>query len=414
MKKSKQPRLSDIIPDAEYRESIEKGLLEGKELLGPDGVFKDLLQSIMNAALEGEMDHHLIEERSKGEQNRRNGRDKKRVKTTAGTIDLTPPRDRNGTFDPVIVEKRKRMLKTGFDEIIISLYAKGNSIEEIHRLLYELYGVECSTSAISRITERIWPEILEWQQRPLQACYSIMYLDGIHFRVKQDGIFVDRCVYSVYAIDALGRRDLLGIYLSANESASEWGLVLEDLKRRGVQDIMIVSIDGLTGFKEAIDHVFPQTIIQRCIVHKIRNSVRFVSDKDKKKLCADLRKVYTAANKAQAAQALSAFRKKWGKHGERIADSWEKDWEELMSFMDFGEHIRRIIYTTNPIEALHRIIRKVTKSKGAWISEKALTKQLYLILTKNEKSWKKKAFHFKAIQLELIEKFGDRYERWIR
>lgn len=414
MKKSKKPKLSDIIPNAEYREEIEQGLLSGKELLGPDGVFKDLLQSIINAALEGEMDYHLDEERTKGEQNRRNGRDKKRIKTTAGTIDLAPPRDRNGTFSPEIVEKRSRMLKTGFDEIIISLYAKGNSVEEIHQLLYELYGVACSTSAISRITERVWPEIIEWQQRPLQPCYAIIYLDGIHFRVKQDGVFVDRCVYSVYAIDALGRRDVLGIYLSENESASEWGLVLEDLKRRGVQDIMIVGIDGLSGFKQAIEQVFPRTIIQRCIVHKIRNSVRFVADKDKKKLCADLRKVYTAANRNQAADALAAFRVKWGKHGKRIADSWEKDWEELMSFMDFGEHTRRMIYTTNPVEALHRIIRKVTKSKGAWISEKALTKQLYLTLTKNEKSWKKKAYHFNAIQLELIDKFGDRYEQWIK
>lgn len=414
MKKSKEPRLSDIIPDLKYREDIEQGLMEGKELLGPDGVFKDLLQSIINAALEGEMDYHLAEGRAQGMQNRRNGRDKKRVKTTAGTIDLSPPRDRNSTFNPAIVEKRKRVLNTGLDELIISLYAKGNSLEEIHQLLHELYGVECSTSAISLITERIWPEIIEWQQRPLQPCYAIMYLDGIHFRVKKDGTFVDRCVYSVYAIDAHGNRDVLGIYLSENESASEWGMVLEDLKRRGVQDIMLVSIDGLTGFKQAIDEVFPKTIVQRCIVHKIRNSVRFVSDKDKKKLCADLRKVYTSANKAQAVQALSAFRVKWGKHGERIADSWEKDWEELMSFMDFGQHIRRIMYTTNPVEALHRIIRKTTKSKGAWISEKALTKQLYLILTKNTKSWKKKAYYFKAIQLDLIEKFGDRYEQWIK
>lgn len=414
MKKSKAPRLSDIIPDAKYRADIEKGLLSGKDLLGTDGVFKDLLQSIINAALEGEMDNHLTEGQENGAQNRRNGRDKKRVKTTAGTIDVTPPRDRNSTFNPVIVEKRKRTLNTGFDEIIISLYAKGNSVEEIHQLLYELYGVECSASAISMITERIWPEIIEWQQRALQPCYAIMYLDGIHFRVKKDGVFVDRCVYSVYAIDAHGERDILGIYMSENESASEWGLVLEDLKRRGVHDILIVSIDGLTGFKQAIEQVFPKTIIQRCIVHKIRNSVRFVSDKDKKKLCADLRKIYTAANKAQALQALAAFRVKWGKHGDRIADSWEKDWEELMNFMDFGQHIRRIMYTTNPVEAVHRIIRKVTKSKGAWISEKALTKQLYLILTKNTKSWKKKAFHFNAIQLELIDKFGDRYEQWIK
>lgn len=414
MRKSKQPRLKDIIPNAEYREKIEQGLLEGKELIGPDGVFKELMQSIVNAALEGEMDLHLAEEQSKGKRNRRNGRDQKSVRTKAGTIAIQPPRDRNSTFDPVIVEKRKRTLNSGFDEIIIALYAKGNSVDEIHRLLHELYGVECSTSAISVITEKIWPEIIEWQQRPLQPCYALIYLDGMHFRVKKDGLFVDRCVYSVYSIDTRGNRDVLGIYLSENESASEWGMILEDLRRRGVEDIMIISIDGLTGFKQAIEQVFPKTMVQRCIVHKIRNSVRFVAHKDRKKLCADLRKVYTAANRTQASMALSAFRSKWGKHGKRIAESWEEDWEELMSFMDFGKNIRRIMYTTNPVEALHRIIRKVTKSKGAWVSEKALTKQLYLILVKNEKSWKRKAFNFNAIQLELIEKFGDRYEQWLR
>jgi len=413
MRKSKQPRLSDIIPDKEYRKKVERGLMEGKELIGPDGVFTELLQSLVNAALEGEMDHHLSEERSRGEKNRRNGRGEKQVKTKGGAFSVSPPRDRNGTFDPVTVEKRKSTLNTGLDDNILALYGKGNSVDDIHQLLKQIYGVECSTSAISAITERIWPEIIEWQQRPLKPCYAIIYLDGMHFRVKVDGVFVDRCVYSIYSVDTDGNRDVLGIYLSESESANEWGIVLEDLKRRGVQDIMMVSIDGLAGFKQAIGHVFPQTIIQRCIVHKIRNSVRFISHKKKKELCADLRKVYTAANRTQAQIALSAFRVKWGKDGERIADSWEKDWEELMSFMEFGENIRRMIYTTNPVEALHRVIRKVTKSKGAWISEKALTKQLYLTLVSNEKSWKKKAFGFKAIQLELIEKFGERYEQWI-
>lgn len=414
MRESKQPRLKDIIPNEEYRKKIEQGLLEGKELIGPEGVFKELLQSIVNASLEGEMDHHLMEERSKGEKNRRNGRDTKYVKSKVGTLEIEPPRDRNSTFEPTIVKKRQRELNTGFDEIIMALYAKGNSVDEIHRLLRELYGVECSPSAISVITERIWPEIIEWQQRPLEPCYSLVYLDGMHFRVKVDGKFEDRCVYSIYAIDTQGNRDVLGIYLSETESSGEWGMILEDLKRRGVEDILIISIDGLTGFKQAIEHVFPRTLVQRCIVHKIRNSVRFVPDKDKKKLCSDLRKVYTAANKDQAYTVLKAFRVKWGRHGERIADSWEKDWEELMNFMNFGQNIRRMMYTTNPVEALHRIIRKTTKGKGAWISERALTKQLYLILTRNEKSWRRKVYNFNPIQLELIDKFGDRYKQWIR
>lgn len=413
MTRSKKPRLEDLIPDENYRNQIKEGLYSGKRWLGPEGVFTDLLQSFVDAALEGEMDVHLVKEAEEGKKNRRNGHGRKKVKTEGGEIELRPPRDREGSFEPTIVEKRKRSLETGLDEVILSLYAKGNSVEDINRLLYEIYGVQYSTSAISMITDRVWPEILAWQQRPLQGCYTVVYLDGIHFRVKQEGEFQERCVYTVYGIDCEGQRDVLGLYTDQSESSSTWGQILEDLARRGVRDIIFACVDGLSGFKQSIEEVFPKTIVQRCIVHKIRNSVRFVPDKDLKKVCADLRTIYTAANESQARQALEVFRNKWGKQGERIANIWEKDWEELMAFMSFGTHLRRMIYTTNPVEAVHRIIRKVTKTKGAWISEKALIKQLYLTLIKNEKSWKRKAFHWKAIQLELIEKFGDRYSQWV-
>lgn len=413
MKKDKRPRLSDIIPDEKYRKEIEKGLLEGKNWLGPDGVFSTLLQSVVDASLDGEMDHHLEEEKAKGKVNRRNGRGKKRVKTQVGELDLTPPRDRNGTFEPVIVEKRKKEVKGGLEDIIISLYAKGNSVEDIHRLLFDIYGITYSSSAISLITERILPKILEWQQRPLNACYAILYLDGMHFRVKQDGVFVDKCVYSVYAIDVDGNRDVLGIYLSNAESASQWGLILEDLQRRGMQDVLFICIDGLKGFKQSIESIYPKAIVQRCIVHKIRNSIRFVPDKNRKAICRDLRKVYTSATREQAQIALDTFKSSWGKHGERIAKLWEKDWDELMAFMDFSQAIRRMIYTTNPVEALHRIIRKVTKSKGAWVNEKALIKQLYLTLMHSKKSWQRKAFNHKSVQAELADKFGERYTRWV-
>lgn len=413
MTRKKKPRLEDLIPDESYRNEIKEGLYSGKRWLGPNGVFTDLLQSFVDAALEGEMDVHLEQNREEGLKNRRNGHGVKKLKTQGGELSLRPPRDREGSFDPIIVEKRKRSLQTGLDEIILSLYAKGNSVEDIHRLLFEIYGVNYSTSAISMITDRVWPEVLAWQQRPLQGCYSVVYLDGIHFRVKQEGKFQEKCVYTVYGIDCEGQRDILGLYMDQRESASMWGQILEDLQRRGVQDILFACIDGLSGFKQSIEQVYPQAIVQRCIVHKIRNSVRFVPDKDMKKICADLRTIYTAANESQARQALDVFRDKWGKQGERIGKMWEQDWEELMAFMNFGTHLRRMIYTTNPVEAVHRIIRKVTKSKGAWISEKALTKQLYLTLTRNEKSWKRKAFHWKAIQIELIDKFGDRYAQWI-
>lgn len=413
MKKDKRPRLSDIIPDAKYRREIEEGLMSGKSWLGPDGVFSTLLQSVVDASLDGEMDYHLSKERTHGVKNRRNGKGKKKVKTEVGELELHPPRDRNGTFKPVIVEKRKKEIKGGLEEIIIALYAKGNSVEDIHRLLHEIYGIDYSTSAISLITERILPKLNEWQQRPINACYAILYLDGMHFRVKQDGVFVDKCVYSVYAIDVEGNRDVLGIYLAGSESASQWGLVLEDLQRRGLQDVLFICIDGLSGFKQSIEQVYPNAIIQRCVVHKIRNSIRFVPDKNRKAICRDLRKVYTSTSKEQARIALDAFRNTWDKQGERIAKLWEKDWDELMAFMDFSNAIRRMIYTTNPVEALHRIIRKVTKSKGAWISERALIKQLYLTLMSSTKSWQRKAFSHKSIQAELADKFGERFTKWL-
>ncbi len=413
MKKGKTPRLSDIIPDERYRKEIEEGLLSGKPWIGEDGLFSTLLQSVVNASLEGELDHHLSESKASGAKNRRNGHGKKKVKTKAGELSIEPPRDRAGTFQPVIVEKGSRLVKGGIDEIILSLYAKGNSVEDIHSLLHQLYGIDYSTSAISTITNRVWPAILAWQNRPLRGCYLILYLDGIHFRVKEDGVFRDKCVYSLYAIDTEGQRDILGIYLSDNESSSQWGVILEDLQKRGLEDIFIACVDGLPGFKQAIQQVYPKTIVQRCIVHKIRNSVRFISDKDRKKLCSDLRKVYSAVSKEQAALELEVFEQKWPKHGKRIAKKWRDDWDELMAFMEFSAAIRKIIYTTNPVEALHRIIRKVTKSKGAWISEKALTKQLYLTLMQSEKSWKKKAFNHLTIQDEFAEKFGERFTQWI-
>lgn len=413
MKQRKKRSLEDLIPDVEYREQIKAGLYSGKRWLGPEGVFTELLQSFVDAALEGEMEVHLQNETESGKSNRRNGHGIKRLKTEGGEITLQPPRDRSGTFDPVIVEKRQKRIKTGLDDVILSLYAKGNSVDDIHRLLYDIYGVSYSTSSISIITDSVWPQILEWQQRSLQSCYPIVYLDGIHFRVKQDGTFEDKCVYTVYGIDCEGRRDILGIYMDASESSNTWGHVLEDLEKRGVEDIFIVCIDGLKGFKQAIEKVYPKTRVQRCIVHKIRNSVKFIPDKELKKICADLRTIYSAANESQAHQALEAFRIKWGKHGERIAKSWENDWTELMTFMEYGKQIRRMIYTTNPVEAVHRILRKVTKTKGAWVSEKALMKQLYLTLTLNEKSWKRTTFNWGAIQLELIDKFGERYSKWI-
>jgi transposase-like protein len=280
-------------------------------------------------------------------------------------------------------------------------------------MLHQIYGINYSTSAISTITDRVWPDILAWQQRPLHSAYVILYLDGIFFRVQQDGRFQERTLYSVYGVDVDGNRDILGLYINKREVADQWLLVLEDLKRRGLEDVFFVCIDGLPGFKPAIHAVFPEAIIQRCIVHKVRNSVRYAADKEYKALCADLRKVYSSADRLQAEIALDQFEQKWEQKGQRIAEIWRKDWDELMAFMDFSQDLRRMIYTTNPVENLHRIIRKVIKSKGAWISERALTKQLYLALMQNQKSWNRRAYGWKAIQEQLEFKFGDRFAKYL-
>ncbi len=414
MKKKKSPRLSDLVADEKLREQFKSALYSDKPLLGESGgIFTDLLQAFVNASLEGELDHHLSDQKETGSKNRRNGYTKKTVKSQAGNLSIKTPRDRASDFKPVLIEKRKKELNGGLEQSILVLYAQGNSNEDIHRMLKKMYGVDYPRSAISSITDRVWPKINEWQQRCLQPCYPILYLDGIYFKVKEDGHFQDMTVYSVYGVDVHGNRDCLGIYLQRRECASEWGLVLEDLKRRGVQDLFFVCIDGLSGFKKVINQEFEQAIVQRCVVHKVRNSIRYASDKEVKKICKDLRGVYSSANRQQAEIALNEFEQKWGTQGERIAKLWRKDWDDLMQFMDYSQPLRRMIYTTNPVENLHRIIRKITKSKGAWTSKNALIKQIYMALMQNEKSWKRKAFAWKSIQQELELKFGDRFTKWI-
>lgn len=413
MSKKKRKTLEELIPDPELRERVSKQLYSGGPLFGQGSVFSEMLQAMIDASLDGELEHFLKEQKSEGEQNRRNGYTSKGVRSTAGKLEINTPRDRKGDFEPMLIGKRQRSLPSGMEEIIISLYARGNSVEDIRYQLQQLYGLELSAGLISSITERVWQEVLDWQQRPLEACYAIIYLDGIHFRSKQEGMFKNRSVHTVYGVDAEGRRDVLGLYLFDNEGARNWAMVLEDLQRRGVETVLFFCVDGLKGFSESIESVYPQAIVQRCIVHMVRSSTRFVSDKDLKKVCSDLRKIYTSANEDQARLALEEFGRKWDAKYKRIRPKWEENWSELMAFMSFSQHIRRMIYTTNPVEALHRVIRKVTKTKGAWVSDRALMKQLYLALKHNEKSWKRKAFHWKAIQLDLLDRFGETYGRYL-
>ena len=415
-KSSKRKNLEDLIPDEELRNRVKDQLYNGNSVLGEGSVFTEMLQSMVNAALEGEMDNHVQggekQDESKAS-NRRNGHTHKQVRSSGGPLHISTPRDRLGTHEPQLVEKWDRELNTGIDDIILSLYARGQSVEDVRYQLQELYGIEVSSGTISAVTDRIWSEILEWQQRPLAPCYVVIYLDAIHYKVREEGKIVTKAIYTCYGINVDGQRDILSMHLNTSEGARQWGLILDDLKQRGVESVLFFCVDGLTGFKDVIEEVFPQAIVQRCIVHMIRSSTRFVNDKDRKALCSDLRKVYTSATREQAEMQLEEFGNKWDTKYKEVRKKWAESWDDLMHMMDYGEQIRRIIYTTNPVEALHRIMRKTTKSKGAWSNDKGLIKQLYLSLKHNRKSWDKKTFNWIAVQRELKEQFGDRYEKYL-
>lgn len=410
-KREKRIRLEEIIPDDDLRSDMLSRLYKGDPLLGDKGIFTNLLQSFVNAALEGEMDNFMEESKADSLTNRRNGHTSKSLRSTAGPLSIQTPRDRDGDHEPIIVRKRTRELGTGLDDIILSLYARGQSVEDVRHQLRQIYGLDVSVGGISAVTDRVWGEIIEWQQRPLASCYTIIYLDAIHYKVREDGKVISKAIYTVYAVTVDGQRDILGLYLNESEGARQWGLILEDLNRRGVDDVIFFSVDGLTGFKDVIERVFPASSVQRCIVHKIRNSTRYVSEKDRKPVCKDLRLIYTASDREQASIALEAFGQRWDTKYKEIKPSWVADWDDLMTFMDYGQHIRRMIYTTNPVEAVHRVMRKVTKTKGAWSNDKGLLKQLYLTLKYSERSWKRTAFNWVAIQRELMEYYGERYAR---
>lgn len=403
--------MEDLIPDEKIRNEIMGKLYSGEPLFGDKGIFTGLLQSFVNAALEGEASSFLEESKAEGKQNRRNGYIPKSLRSTSGPLEIKTPRDRLGEYEPVIVKKRERELSTGLDEVIMSLYARGQSIEDVKHQIRQIYGIEISDGTITAVTDKVWSEISEWRKRPLESCYVIVYLDAIHYKIREEGKVVHKAIYTIYAVNVEGKRDILGLYLDQSESSRQWGFILEEIKNRGVEDILFFSIDGLSGFRDVIEQVFPNSLVQRCIVHKVRNSTRYVRAKDRLAVCADLREIYTSANRIDAGLALENFREKWGSKYKEIVPSWEADWEELMLFLDFSKDIRRMIYTTNPVEAVHRVMRKVTKTKGAWSNERGLIKQLYLTLKYSEHSWKRDVYRWMPIQRDLIDYYGDRYKR---
>jgi len=387
-------------------------LYSGKAVLGEGSPFSELLQDLVNGILEGEMEGFLSEEQKDGRKNKRNGYQKpKRVISNSGALEVKTPRDREGDFVSELLPKRQTELNSGLDDQILALYAQGNSYEDVRRLLVKMFGVTISAGKISAITDKVLPIIEEWRNRRLQPFYAVVYMDAIHFKIRHEGKYRQRASYTVYAIDLEGNRDILGLYIQGHEGATRWCKVLEDLQRRGLEDVLVFCTDDLKGFSETMNECYPSAVVQKCIVHAVRSSLRSVDDKDRRKIAADLRKVYTAADRDAARVALNTCRVKWGEKYAYICDKWERQWDEFVAFMDFPKEMRKMIYTTNPVEALHRIIRKLIKGKAAWVSDTALIKQLYLSLMHNKKSWNRKAYGWKAVQREIIKLYPERIEK---
>jgi transposase-like protein len=366
---------------------IIKGLYEGKPLLGPSGVLTNLVKDLTQVALQAEMEGHLGEDSLEQGGNRRNGITTKTMKTGAGSFELEVPRDRNSTFEPQLIKKRQTILTEELDNKILALYGLGTSYEGIAHHLQEIYGVEVSAATISTVTDKLVPLLNEWRARPLESVYAIAFLDAMYFKVKQDNKVITKVIYNIMGINQSGHKDILGFYACESEGAHFWLSVLNDLKARGVEDILIACIDGLKGFPEAINTAFPRTEVQLCIVHQIRNSLKHVASKNQKEFMVDLKAVYQASNKDLAANSLLQLEEKWGKKYPMVIRSWKENWDNLTTYFKYSDEVRKLIYTTNPIEGFHRQVRKYTKTKGSFTSENALFKLVFCAIKQITAKW---------------------------
>lgn len=390
------------------KEALEK-LKRGVSLEGKDGVLAPLLKRLLDASLQGELEGHLLEEKASdaGIKNRRNGVNTRKVKTLYGSIDITMPRDRNGSFKPEILPKRQTTLGEGLDHKIIGLYALGMSYTDICDHLSQMYQLTLSPGTITSITDKILPEIEQWQTRPLESIYPILWLDAIHYKVREDNAIKTKAVYCLIGLNREGVKDLLGMYIGENESARFWLSVLNDIHRRGVNDILIASIDNLKGFAQAIEAVFPRTRVQLCIVHQVRNSLKYVPQKDRKEVAQTLKDIYQSNDLVQAEKALNQLDLQWRAKYPSMVKSWLENWERLSQMFDFPDQIRKLIYTTNVIESFNSQLRKVTKSKRVFTNDQALMKLLFLV---QQKIYQKAGpiLGWKQIMAQLIIIFEDR------
>ncbi len=399
--------------DKEYKTIQAKALeqlMTGKPLLGKGGAFAPLLKEFLDAALEAEMEEYLNDEERHTYKNKRNGKGTKTLKTNVGEVTISTPQDRNSSFEPQIVRKRERILADNLTPKILSLYGMGMSYRDISKHIEEMYGTKVSASTLSQITDKIIPDIQAWQNRPLDTVYPIVWLDAMYYMVKVDGKFQSKAVYSILAITSEGKKELLGLYLSENEGANFWLQVLTDLNNRGLKDILIAATDNLKGFSEAIRSVFPECEVQLCIIHQIRNSLKYIASKDQKAFMKDLKLVYKADTKSIAETELDNLEEKWGKKYPIVIKSWRNNWDDLTTYFAYTPEIRKIIYTTNAVEGYHRQIRKVTKTKGAFTSETALLKLIYLAQQQIMKKWTTPIQNWAIKSQQLAIRFGDRFK----
>lgn len=395
-------------------EAIQKEMLEVENLddfFGREGIFARLFAKTIEVMLEGEMSAHLgyekYESKGRDKGNSRNGTRKVKLNTSAGSQEIEVPRDRAGEYSPKLLEKKRT---NELENKITVLYSKGTTTRDIAETIDELYGVEVSAGTISTITDKIWPLVEEWQNRPLDRIYPVIYLDALHIKIRQNGQIENVAVYVVLAVDMEGRKDVLGHWVGDGaEGAKFWLNVVTDLQNRGVEDVFIACVDGLKGFSEAIEAVFPRTIVQRCVIHQIRNSLKYVTWSDRKAFLADLKLVYKAQTREEAETNLLSLSEKWEKKYPAAIHSWENNWAELSTYFDFPYELRRIIYTTNIIEGYNRQLRKVTKNKSVFPTPKSVRKLLYMVHSNIEKKWTMPIPHWAKIRNQLAIRFEERY-----
>lgn len=396
----------------DFNDAVEQ-LLSGKNINGKDGVLAPLVKQLVEAALEAELDSHITQDVFSGNKNRKNGKTSKTIKSTNGTFKLDTPRDRAGSFEPQIVKKNQSTISNEIEERILSMYGLGLSYRDIIKHIEEIYQIELSTATISAITDKIIDKVKAWQSRPLEAIYPFVWLDAIHYKIKDGGKYVPKAVYTVLGMGIDGKKDILGLYLSQSEGANFWLSVLTDLNNRGLEDILIASVDGLKGFPEAIKTIYPKTEVQLCVVHQIRNSLKYVASKDQKEFMRDLKLVYQATTKELAEDELLKLDEKWGKKYPIVLQSWQNKWENLSYYFKYPKEIRKIMYTTNIIESVHRQFRKLTKTKGAFPNENSLLKLLYMGILNAKEKWTQPVHNWSLTISQLAIFFEGRLDNYL-